>query len=475
MTITAGGKIIFILMAFLVTFACFASDAFSGEVQECLRCHAKHGIIKKFENNESIEAYVDAKKFMVSVHNSLACSDCHTDFSTEKHPSRRYRSKKQYIIKSSLVCRRCHLNLKATPIHAKVLSEEEEGKPHPCTNCHGSHSIVHVGKRTFKTEEQHCLKCHAYELSMEFNNGETLSLKIDASLLKASVHRKLSCSDCHFGFSSTRHPQRNFKSLRDFSIANSETCRRCHFDKYTKTMESIHYIKLSQGNLKAPVCTDCHGSHLTLDFGKERTLIAHRCQRCHPRIFDIYAKSVHGKALFDMHNRDVPVCVDCHKAHDIADALALDYREKIPEICSNCHANEAIVSKYGLSTNVVKTYLSDFHGVTLIFYKKQREEFNKPARQIAVCTDCHGSHNIISTRNTDPAVVKANLLKRCQQCHKDATKNFPAAWLSHYEPTLKKAPLVFIVNSIYQIFIPGLLIGLILQIILHIWRYAVNR
>jgi hypothetical protein len=144
-------------------------------------------------------------------------------------------------------------------------------------------------------------------------------------------------------------------------------------------------------------------------------------------------------------------------------------------MCSNCHANEAIAKKYGLSTNVVKTYLSDFHGVTLSFYKKQREEFNKPARQIAVCTDCHGTHNIISTRSTDPAIVKANLVRRCQQCHKDAAKNFHDAWLSHYEPTFANAPLVFIVTLIYKIFTPIMAIGIILQIVLHIWRYAANR
>jgi hypothetical protein len=123
----------------------------------------------------------------------------------------------------------------------------------------------------------------------------------------------------------------------------------------------------------------------------------------------------------------------------------------------------------------VKTYLSDFHGITLGFYKKQREEFNKPARLIAVCTDCHGTHNIISTRSIAPAVVKANLVKRCQQCHKEAAKNFPEAWLSHYTPTPDHASMIFIINLIYSIFTPIMVTGIILQILLHIWRYAVNR
>jgi hypothetical protein len=81
----------------------------------------------------------------------------------------------------------------------------------------------------------------------------------------------------------------------------------------------------------------------------------------------------------------------------------------------------------------------------------------------------------MSTRAANPAVVRANLVKRCQQCHAQATRNFPDAWLSHYEPSLKQAPLVFMINLLYTVFLPILVVGLILQILLHAWRYAVNR
>lgn len=476
-----GKKIILILFSLLGSLTISTlldAGELPEEVQRCLECHARRGIVKKFQNNESVSAYIDAEKFKASVHNFMVCSDCHTDFSSEKHPERRFRSKEQYKIMSSFVCKRCHSEkeIKAKSVHAKLLGEEREGKPHPCTNCHGAHSAIRMtGEKILPNEEEYCLGCHRYKLSMTFKNGETLSLKIDASALEASAHNKLSCSDCHFGFSKSEHPQRNFKSLRDFSIVNSEICRRCHFDKYTKSLESIHYAVLSKGILKAPVCTDCHGSH-TIQVGRvEKELIGRRCQKCHGEIFDIYALSVHGKALFNQHLQDVPICIDCHMVHNIVDPRTIDYREKIPEICGSCHANKEIMGRYGLSTDVVKTYLSDFHGVTLSFYRKQREELNKPARPIAVCTDCHGTHNIVSTRATDPAIVKANLVKRCQQCHRGAAEDFPDAWLSHYEPSLNKAPLVFIVSQIYKILIPIMLIGLILQILLHIWRYAINR
>lgn len=480
------GRKIFFTAAILLLCACPAfvdlvsarDVVLSDEAGACLGCHGKQGLVKRFQSGESVNAFVDAEKFKASVHSFLACSGCHSEFSTDSHPSRRFRSKKQYQIRASLECRRCHTDeqIKGNPIHAGLLKGDSKGKAAVCTECHSAHSVKPVtGGKVFAGEGQYCMSCHGYNFSMTFRNGESLRLAVDRSHLEGSVHSKLSCSDCHYGFSSEEHPRRTFKSRREYTIALSESCRRCHFDKYTKTLESIHYAMLSKGNLKAPACTDCHGSHSISRGDKERYLTTKRCQGCHPAIYDIYAKSVHGKALFDEHNQDVPVCIDCHKAHDIIHPHTMDYRESIPAMCSNCHADKAIMEKYGLSTDVVKTYLSDFHGITLGFYKKQRETMDKPARPIAVCTDCHGTHTISSTRGADAALLKANLLKRCQQCHKDAPKNFPDTWLSHYEPTIKTAPLVFIVNLMYKIFIPILVIGLFLQILLHIWRYAVDR
>ncbi len=470
-----------IVLAALVVCTDFAGAkevVLSDEAHACLNCHAKQGIVKKFQNGETVSAYVDSEQFKACVHNFLTCSNCHTEFSPDKHPSRRFRSQKQYQIMASRSCRSCHPDnkIREKPVHASLLRGEKEGRPNICTECHGAHTISPVaGGQTFVNEGNYCLSCHGYGLNMSFRNGETISLTIDRTDLENSVHDKLSCSDCHYGFSSEEHPRRNFRTKREYSLASSESCRRCHFDKYTKTMESIHFSMLSQGNLKAPVCTDCHGSHSISHGSKDRAVTTKRCQQCHPEIYSIYAKSVHGTALFDENNQDVPICIDCHKAHDIRNPLTMEYHERIPEMCANCHANKAIMTKYGLSTDVVKTYLSDFHGVTLSFYKKQRESLYKPARPIAVCTDCHGTHSISSTRGTEAAALKVNLVRRCRQCHQGAPKDFPDAWLSHYEPNIKSAPLVFVVNLLYKIFIPVLVIGLFLQILLHIWRYAVDR
>lgn len=110
------------------------------------------------------------------------------------------------------------------------------------------------------------------------------------------------------------------------------------------------------------------------------------------------------------------------------------------------------MDKYGISTDVLNTYVSDFHGTTVTLFEKQSPDAqtNKP-----VCYDCHSVHDI--SRVDDPQTgidMQQNLLVRCQVCHPDATSNFPTAWMSHYIPSPNHFAAVYYVNLFYKIFIP---------------------
>jgi hypothetical protein len=469
--------IVFSLMLVRPDAPCAAAPTSQDEAAACLECHSKPGIMVTFQNRDTLEALVDANKFKASVHASLPCSSCHTDFAPNNHPQRSFRSREQYALKSSLVCRQCHADeqIKKSKVHASLLDKSDSTPV--CTGCHSAHAITALSSsRKFSTEKQYCLGCHKHSLHMTFKNGEIKPLSVDSSHLDNSVHAKLSCFDCHVGFSTSEHPKRFFKDGRNFTITHSDACRRCHFDKYTKTIESTHFTTLSQGNLKAPVCTDCHGSHQILRARVDKSVGAKRCGNCHRDVYSMYASSVHGSALLNQHNTDVPMCVDCHSAHTIENTHISDYRDRVPEICGRCHANKDIMKKYGLSTGVVNSYLQDFHGITLKFYKQQKNQPESMKRKsIATCTDCHGIHDITKAGGANAMAVKTKLVKRCQRCHAGATDSFPDAWLSHYEPSLTNAPLVFAINLTYKFFIPFMLIGLILQILLHVWRYVMNR
>lgn len=446
------------------------------ELGQCMSCHAKPGLVKRLGKNEKVSLTLDLQAYRASAHGSLVCQDCHTRYSTKAHPVGSYTSREELAREHSGACTSCHSldQLSALPVHEDAL---KPGHPVACSSCHGAHEIQRVvGGGAMVKERAYCLSCHEQHLEMTFENGETKDIYVELRSLLASPHASLACSDCHVGFSGEHHPDRSFQDGRYYALVLSESCKRCHFDKYTRTLDSMHYRVLMKGNANAPVCTDCHGSHGILPVGKDHSISAKRCMRCHETIYTTYAKSVHGKALLGEHNMDVPVCADCHKAHEIQDPRTLTFREQIPEMCGNCHANKELMSRYGLSPAVVKTYLEDFHGVTLSLYKMQRElEGTSSANPIAVCSDCHGIHDIQKLSEQETGLVRQNLLRRCQACHPGATQRFPDAWLYHYEPSLEKAPLVYAVSLFYKIFIPFMVVGLLLQVFLHAWRYIVNR
>ncbi len=321
-----------------------------------------------------------------------------------------------------------------------------------------------------------CLECHGDQgLEVALEGGEPQSLFVDAQLFARSIHgENLSCTDCHADLkgSSGGHDPKAFKTRRELTINYSEQCKQCHFANYQRTLDSVHNAARDNGNLGAAVCADCHGAHDVGRAAEPRARISRSCSKCHEAVNASYVKSVHGQALLSGESADVPTCTDCHRSHDIANPKAGAWRLKTPEMCGSCHTNEPMMKRYGLSTKVLQTYLSDFHGMTASLQSAQRGGVNPV---VALCTDCHGVHDIAKVRSPDSRVMAANLVKTCQRCHPDSGASFPAAWMSHYEPSLTKAPLVYGVKVFYSLVIPFMIGGLVLQILLHLWRVVVNR
>lgn len=317
-----------------------------------------------------------------------------------------------------------------------------------------------------------CLGCHADPaLAVELPSGETRSLHIDLTRFRASVHGdKLSCTDCHQDMTEIPHASRPFRTLREFTVAYYEQCKRCHFSNYTKTLDSVHYDSLARGDRMAPLCVDCHGAHDVQPASGAGAKLSATCARCHEGVSTVYATSVHGRTAGT--NADVPACTDCHRSHDVSGPRTINWQQHIPDLCSNCHSNKTLMDKYGLSSAVNQTYVSDFHGMTASLQKRSGRAHTSI---VALCTDCHGVHDITKVKDPNSRVMRDNLVKTCARCHEGASANFPAAWMSHYEPTWEKAPLVYAVQAFYDVLIPFMVVGLLLQILLHFWRMVVNR
>ena len=319
-----------------------------------------------------------------------------------------------------------------------------------------------------------CLACHDdKQLSVQLRDGATMSLHVDPQGFLHSVHgSQLVCTDCHARYEENHPSGATFPSRRAYAIASYETCKKCHFDTYTRTLESVHYELLKNGLDSAPICTDCHGAHNIQNPHEKRAMVSRSCASCHDGVYLRYAKSVHGKALEEGGNQDVPACADCHTHHQIQAPGTTQFRLGSPQICIRCHGDRQLMAKYGISATVAQTYLSDFHGVTASLAGGGAL---LPQQVVVTCIDCHGVHDIASPRLMGGEAMKASVAATCAKCHEGASPAFPAAWLSHYEPSLRHAPLVFFVQLFYKVFIPFVVIGLVLQVLLHLYRVSLGR
>ena len=97
-------------------------------------------------------------------------------------------------------------------------------------------------------------------------------------------------------------------------------------------------------------------------------------------------------------------CADCH-AGKLADKHA------IAEMCASCHSNVRKMNPYGLPTDQLARYKTSKHGEQLFEHNDQ---------QVAVCTDCHGVHNILKVKSPQARVFPTNIPATCGRCHSDA-------------------------------------------------------
>lgn len=320
----------------------------------------------------------------------------------------------------------------------------------------------------------YCALCHAREdFTLELANGSVLDLHIDPQVLQDSVHGTsnpegaLGCVDCH-GEEIFPHTAPPPTDSRQYTIDSTAICTQCHAEQAEKETDSVHAAGLAQGNLRAATCTDCHGAHDVQPIAGDDALAANTCGSCHTTVFDQYQVSIHGEALLARGDTNAPDCVDCHGVHGIDNPTTAQARNRSPELCATCHADEKLMKEYDISTNVFDSYLTEFHGTTVALFDQTDSNV---ASNKAVCYDCHGVHNITPADDSKSQVAKENLLATCQQCHPNATTNFPDSWVGHFEPTADDNPGLYLVDLFYKILIPLVMGGFAVMVVSDaFWR-----
>lgn len=375
-----------------------------GSATECLKCHGANAA----DDVKSI--VIDPELIKGSIHGDLDCNDCHNIQSDKPHKGVR-----------DVLCGTCH----AEEAQKYALSPHVEGKKvsaediPSCFSCHGGHDILAISDERSRVNHKNsvkvCIKCH-----------EDQSIKDKFDVLP--------------------EPQM-IKAYEN----------------------SVHgYALMVEGNMDAPACVDCHGSHSFLPsdrpdspIGKKK--IAETCGRCHEQIKNDYESSVHGVTLANG-VMESPTCTDCHGEHDIKahlDENSKVYATHIPETCSACHASEKVVGKYGLKADRIETFKESFHGTGL--------EFGEP--RFANCASCHGYHKVYQQSDSRSLINKANIQNTCGQCHDDLPEDF-AQGTVHVAAEKDSSTGTYYVRKFYYIFIPIIIIGFIVYRVLEYKRRA---
>ena len=257
-----------------------------------------------------------------------------------------------------------------------------------------------------KPKDKDCLACHSDATLTTEVNGKQVSLYVDESKMKQSIHGGMfACVDCH----------KDVKGLVHETTPKKITCAECHADAQQAYEHSLH-SKAKPGAAQAANCQDCHGgAHEILAAADAKSPGNHdnipvTCGRCHGQKFLMesngqsgqtfvsYQQSVHGLAI-EKGSKKAAVCTDCHGAHEILpanDAKSPIYKFNVPATCGKCHGA------------VQQTFVESIHGQAIA-----RGNGLAP-----VCTDCHGIHSIKAHIDPNSSVSEQNIARTtCARCH----------------------------------------------------------
>jgi hypothetical protein len=120
-------------------------------------------------------------------------------------------------------------------------------------------------------------------------------------------------------------------------------------------------------------------------------------------------------------------CADCHGGDPSSDQItvAMDPRNGFvgaPDrlstigVCGSCHANPERMKGTGLATDQYAKYWTSVHGQQLLVHNDT---------QVAICTDCHGVHDIKKTSDPTAKTYPLNVPDLCASCHSDKQKMAP--------------------------------------------------
>ena len=212
-------------------------------------------------------------------------------------------------------------------------------------------------------------------------------------------------------------------SKKDPPKPTADECLACHSDA-TLTHEangktvSLHvdpqaFKDSIHGSMFT--CVDCHTDVKTSLHETPPQRIS--CATCHAEEQAAYERSYHAKAVLGGNNQ-AATCVDCHGSpHELlpaSDPKSRVHHTNIPATCGACHSQKFAMEKSGLRVQTVASYQESVHGHAVA----------NGSEKAAVCTDCHGTHEILDAKDSKSSIFKFNVPLTCGKCHDQISKEF---------------------------------------------------
>jgi cytochrome b subunit of formate dehydrogenase len=200
-------------------------------------------------------------------------------------------------------------------------------------------------------------------------------------------------------------------------------CLACHSDPtlMTEVNGKSVSLRVDADKLKHSVhgamfsCVDCHTDVKSL--AHESTPQKITCAQCHADAQEAYSHSLHAKRTKGS-AAAAANCQDCHGgAHEI---LAADdpkspvNHANIPTTCGRCHGQKFLMESNGESSQPFTSYQDSVHGRAV----------EKGSTKAAVCTDCHGTHEILAANDQKSPIYKFNVPATCGKCHTKVEETF---------------------------------------------------
>jgi hypothetical protein len=396
-----------IIAVFAGLFVLFLSiETIAQDKSDCLMCHGDNTQFGE-RNGKKFSIFVDEKKFNSSVHGKLDCIGCHVDLKGSDFPHT------DKVQKAS--CGGCHSEIQKMydeSLHGQAIRKGDKLAPY-CKDCHGNHEIFPVKdpKSTVYPMKipMLCGKCHREGSPVQVQRHipqdsilENYSESIHGEgLLKKGLLVAASCVSCHSSHHILPHTDSRSTIARN-NIAN--TCAACHVG-----IEQVHR-RIIKGQLwekeahTLPACVDCHQPHKIRKVFYDQGFADKECLTCHER--KNIKSSVDGRSLFvdyakmkeSMHAKIA--CSQCHTGVNPSKMRPCENLGNKKVDCSSCHSQ------------VGSDYQKSIHG----------KLFSKNDPNAPICSECHGTHEILGKKNPNSPIFATNIPVLCGNCHREGEK-----------------------------------------------------